>query len=167
MSFVVFHFLSSSRQGSCTNDNQNKVDQMVGWVHVPTAETQDLIFRLSFLVVFTTSADHSTLLIPSPCILLPTPLFPYILLPLLISLSIDSIHPRSVGLVPPSFCARLTRKEIILKNAQGGTFDDINIEPCQTSRNACGQQPSCKCPAGVLRCTVPFALRRVWTQASF
>ena len=38
-----------------------KVDQMVG-VGACTAETQDLIFRLSFLVVFSlyfTSADHS------------------------------------------------------------------------------------------------------------
>ena len=101
-----------------------------------------------------------------PCILLPTPLFSYIL-SLSISLCIDSLHPLSVGLVPPSSCARLTRIGIILKNAQGGTFDSISSEACQTSRNACGQRPSCKYPTGALQCTFPSAPRRFWTQASF
>ena len=51
-----------------------------GGVGACNAETHDLIFRVSFLVMFPTSAVH--LLIPSPCILLPTPLFSYILLSL-------------------------------------------------------------------------------------
>ena len=58
---------------------------MVGWVMYCTAETQDLIFRVS------------NLLIPSLCILLPTPLSSYILSPLRIIFFVHRFSSSSVG----------------------------------------------------------------------
>lgn len=108
-----------------------------GWVgRSGYTETRDLIFLL-FLISFC----HRR---PSLTLFFPTAVF---------------VHNLSIGLVPPSFRARLNRRGITLKDAQGWTLDKISIQTRHTSRNTRSQQPACKCHAGTLECTVASVAR--------
>lgn len=80
---------------------------------------------------------------------------------------IARISSTPIGLVPPGFFARLSRKGTTLEDVEGWTFDKINIQRCQTSRPTRTRYQLCKRLAGALLCTVPPASRRIWPQASF
>ena len=117
-----------------------------GWVgrRSGDAETRDLIFLFFLPLMMNPTYSYCVLIFSAIVALLLQSSFPTAVF----------VHSSSIGLVPTSFRARLTRRGIISKDVQGWTFDEISIQTRQTSRNTRWQQPACRCHAGTLECTV-------------